>query len=515
VERLRNDKEPMSRRKFTRSYYLSSGTEINIKVCQIMFLKTLCVTLKEVRNIVENKRLTNSGMCKIDNRGKHSNHIKTDEKDKQIIRNHINMFPSFESHYSRSHSEKKYLNPDLSISKMYRLYKNYCEDIKTNAQSEPMYRKIFVEEYNLSFKKPNNDTCNQCDKYEMLMKTATDDETRFEAETNKNSHLEMAEASYKEKQKDKNLSMSANSNITTISFDLQKCLPTPMLLNGVSFYKRQLWTFNLTLYETTENQSRPICYLWNETIAARGGQEIASCIFKHLFEKLKEETEIVNLYSDCCPGQNRNIYMAIMLLEVVKIFQSRGKKITINHKFLQPGHTHMEADSIHAIIEKSKKKSLASIEVPRDWVNLIRMIHRNPPIIVSEMVQNDFLNFKELLKTKYVHRKVNTKHEPVSWNKIKWMQYKTNSLGIVSYKYSFDEDEFLELNLSKKSLRKSTETDFVLKPITTVPLPLPAEKIKDLQSLLPYIHSNSRQYYDSFLANLVDGNAEDSEENDD
>jgi len=59
-----------------------------------MFLKTLCVILKEGRNIVENKRLTNSGMCKIDNRGKHSDHIKTDEKDKQIMRNHINMFIS-------------------------------------------------------------------------------------------------------------------------------------------------------------------------------------------------------------------------------------------------------------------------------------------------------------------------------------------------------------------------------------------------------------------------------------
>lgn len=52
-----------------------------------MFLKKLCVTLNEVRNIVENKRLTNySGMCKIDNGGKHNNHIKFDEKDKQIIR---------------------------------------------------------------------------------------------------------------------------------------------------------------------------------------------------------------------------------------------------------------------------------------------------------------------------------------------------------------------------------------------------------------------------------------------
>lgn len=122
-----------------------------------MFLNTVCVTLKEVRNIIETKRLTNAGMCKVDNRGKHNNHMKIDEKDKQIIRNHINMFPSFESHYSRSHTEKKYLNPDLSISKMYRLYVNHCHDIKTIAQSEPTYSKIFVEEYNLSFKKQNND----------------------------------------------------------------------------------------------------------------------------------------------------------------------------------------------------------------------------------------------------------------------------------------------------------------------------------------------------------------------
>lgn len=113
VERLRNNKNELSRRNYSRSYYLSTGTE-NIKICQIMFLNTLCVTLKEVRNIIETKRLTNAGMCKVDNRGKHNNHMKIDEKDKQIIHNHINMFPSFEIHYSRSHTEKKYLNPDLS-----------------------------------------------------------------------------------------------------------------------------------------------------------------------------------------------------------------------------------------------------------------------------------------------------------------------------------------------------------------------------------------------------------------
>lgn len=58
-------------------------------------------------------------MCKVDNRGKHTKHFKINEENKQIIRNHITMFPSFESYYCRSHSERKYLNPDLSMSKMY------------------------------------------------------------------------------------------------------------------------------------------------------------------------------------------------------------------------------------------------------------------------------------------------------------------------------------------------------------------------------------------------------------
>lgn len=282
-----------------------------------------------------------------------------------------------------------------------------------------------------------------------------------------------------------------------------------MLMNGVSFYKRQLWTLNLTMYETTIDQSRPICYLWDETIAARGGQEIASCHFKYIFEEVKEDTEIINFYNDCCPGQNRNIYMTIMFLQVVNICHSRQRQLTINHKFLQPGHTHMEADSIHALIEKTKKKSLASIEVPRDWVNLIRMIHRTPPIKVQEMVQSEFFNFKKLLSTSHVHRKFNNKNEAVSWNKIKWIQYRTSSPGVM---FSFGQEEFMELHLERKSTRISVETNIALEPISTTPLPLPTEKIKDLKSLMPYIHPNSRQYYESFMNNLVEGNPESSDE---
>jgi len=68
---------------------------------------------------------------------------------------------------------------------------------------------------------------------------------------------------YKENQNGTKLSMSSSKiNI----FLIYENIPYD---DVVKLWKKKsnLWTQNLTLYETTENQSRPICYLWDETIA--------------------------------------------------------------------------------------------------------------------------------------------------------------------------------------------------------------------------------------------------------
>ena len=65
---------------------------------------------------------------------------------------------------------------------------------------------------------------------------------------------------------------------TTITFDLQKTLPTPVLTTGVCYYKRQLWTYNLGIHSMVDDQA--FMYLWNEFIALRGPDEIASA-FQH------------------------------------------------------------------------------------------------------------------------------------------------------------------------------------------------------------------------------------------
>lgn len=78
----------------------------------------------------------------------------------------------------------------------------------------------------------------------------------------------------------------------------------------------------------------------------------------------------VVFYSDCCPGQNRNIFIAVMFLYVLAYFKDMGE-LTIHHTFLIPGHTHVEADTMHAPIEKQKKRTSIDIELPRDWDILV------------------------------------------------------------------------------------------------------------------------------------------------
>lgn len=135
---------------------------------------------------------------------------------------------------------------------------------------------------------------------------------------------------------------------------IRKCLSTPLLSSGLSFYKQQLWTFNLTIYETYANKNNLYCYLWDESNAKRSGQEIASCIYNYINDKLEKCDSIqeIILYSDCCTGQNRNIYMTVMFLYLVGCLKEKGRDLVIHHTFLIPGHTPIEGDTIHATIEK-------------------------------------------------------------------------------------------------------------------------------------------------------------------
>lgn len=135
--------------------------------------------------------------------------------------------------------------------------------------------------------------------------------------------------------------------------------------NAVAIYKKQLCSFNLTVYDCDLNQA--YCYIWHEAIAKRGGNDIGSCMYQYLTKDINTHVKHVIMYSDSCGGQNENCYISAMCIPAL---QNSNIEL-IDHKFLLPGHTHMECNTDHSLIEKQNFNG--QIEPPHDWApQLIR-----------------------------------------------------------------------------------------------------------------------------------------------
>lgn len=79
-------------------------------------------------------------------------------------------------------------------------------------------------------------------------------------------------------------------------------------------------------------------YLWTEDQAKRGADEVASVLMK-FFETKLDYDELV-IFTDNCPGQNKNWQMMAFWLQLVK--EKKFRKIT--HHFLLSGHSVMPSE---------------------------------------------------------------------------------------------------------------------------------------------------------------------------
>ena len=116
-----------------------------------------------VRYTIEKKALgASSGK---DKRGSHSPWNKLSDSQKQKVKKHIESFPVIDSHYQRMGTKRQFLGANLSIQKMYDLYKEKCVEDGELPVKHSMYRNIFCNEYNLSFHHPKKDPCETCNKF--------------------------------------------------------------------------------------------------------------------------------------------------------------------------------------------------------------------------------------------------------------------------------------------------------------------------------------------------------------
>lgn len=140
------------------------------------------------------------------------------------------------------------------------------------------------------------------------------------------------------------------------------------------------------------DEGQAYCFVWHEAMAKWGANEVGSCLYQYLTMHLDKNVKHIVLYSDSYGGQSKNSHLAAMFLSVL---QNSSLEV-IDHKFLLPGHRHME---------KKKKKYNGVIEHPHDWAQLMRQCGKKKPFIVVEMKQQYFHDFAAIFKSSLDNKK--------------------------------------------------------------------------------------------------------------
>ena len=337
-----------SNRSVTYQYYVRLTTGSEVRVCKKAFCEIHRIGRKRVDDLC--KKLSDGETIVRDNRGKHTvrPHTISDEH-REKVRDHIAAFPRWQSHYSRGDNQKReYLPEGLSIAQMYRLYVAKHEpQADKPIVKEWLYRKIFNEQFNLSFGYPRSDTCQLCDELKIAIPNASLQSEQDELRLKLSEHQLKASHGYQALREDTEKAKS-DTDLLVITFDLQQNLPVPTLTHSSMFYLRQLWVYNFGIHNCGTG-SATMC-IWNETIAGRGANEIISCLL-HFLHQLRSNTTRLVCCSDSCFGQNKNFSMICFwnTLIVQKVFDQ------IDHKFLVRGHTYLPNDRDFSHIEKRRR----------------------------------------------------------------------------------------------------------------------------------------------------------------
>jgi hypothetical protein len=368
---------------------------------------------------------------------------KTSDETITEIKSHIESFPVVESHYCRKNTTKKYLNSNLTVTKMYSLYLEFCHEKSIKPADEQIYRHIFNTHYNIGFHKPLKDKCDFCTSYQNARSS-----DRIKLNEEYESHLRNKKKAREEKFHDK-LRAKEDSEFVAACFDLEQVLPTPKCFESSVYYKRQLNNYNFTIYDlgTKDGYS----YLWNESIASRGACEIASCIFDFICVKASAGVKKLVFFSDNCVSQNKNKYYLTMLWYCLRRF----KLESICHKYLEKGHTFNENDVVHSTIENSSKNM--QLYTTSQWATLIESSRRSHPYKVKLMSLPDFYNFKTVSEL-FLNFDKDSCQEKVVWNKIRKIKLTIENKTAFFFKYDYD-GNWHRVDLMERKTRQSNRPD--------------------------------------------------------
>lgn len=273
-------------------------------VCKNTFMKVHGITAKRTRRLC---MLLVAGKSPIDLRGKirSGNAIKGEVCIK--IHEHISKFEVKKTHYGGK--PKEYLDARLNVKIMHNLFLESHPEF--NSVKYSFYRKYFLENFNLTFGRPQVDVCSNCERFSCKMKDRflSDNAKRCVA-ADQMIHQRRARKFYSAL---KEASANKDDDTVAIAFDYMQNQPLPHIPVQEVFYLRQLWVNIFCIHNLKTNNAN--LYLYHEGQAHKSPDEVCSFLNKYI-QTLPNTVKKLLVFSDGTGGQNKNHTVTRYLLSL-------------------------------------------------------------------------------------------------------------------------------------------------------------------------------------------------------
>ena len=477
-------------------------------ICRKAFMSIHGIGKKKVELMIAKKKksaVLGTGTIVKDMRGQADSGKKIRGPQLDCVHGYIQSLPTVSSHYTRAKAKNRlYLPSGGNTTCVYNDYVRHMHEEHRDVTivKEGFFRQIFNTKYNISFSPPATDVCNTCERLtiDISAKTSKGEDAK-DMEHALESHKELARTA-QDMLKEQGLGKDNEDGVRVIAIDLQQTLPVPKLPVNVAYYKTKLWLFNFCVYDITKNQ--PYMFMWDETQAARGPNEIGSCILKWLdmvAEQPDGDFTHLRIFADNCAGQNKNIYIILALLQ--KIQQKRVFRIEVI--FLVSGHTYLPCDRAFGVIEKTLRKNPYICSVP-NYLSLIRESCTKSKYEVVHMQTQDIRDIK-LLEKKITNRSAGLKNARVL---ILTSLRKEGFYMMQDYTLQETPESFVALTKGKsatvRSKGRGRPKELLLEDIE-LPVKYPngrvlkPKKTKDLEFLIPFLPGEDERDWVRSLVN--------------
>lgn len=447
------------------SFFLPDSDDKQQRVCSMFVTKLLQVNrMKIFRAVLSINTNPNAN----DRRGKTPKKV-TASADIEFVKKFIQSFPCYESKTKPKSLDIKYFHPRLNLNAIYQLYTNNCSFKQVKELSKTVFNKILKRNFSHLQVFKLAKSCSICQNSHAQKKKKVLSPELIECiDKEHDDHLTTVKDVKNELL---HCIEEPEIGVEVLTMEMQRPLEMPRLSLDESFDIQNLWFSNLCVFDELEKKAH--MYVWDESVAKRGPEEIASCLFEHI-TAIKSSTKKLILYSKA-NSLYRNTKMIMFL---VKILKERKDLETIEQRFFFPGHDSNDCSNCFDKIEK-KIKATERIFAPMDYVTLISSAKgKDPTFTVVELSGRDFYSIKLLPNS--------TCGTHIEWTDVKSVIYnRTDPMKLRLYYFNrrseeiftfdekswneFDKMDLVYSNQNGNAISKSKRDDLVLKTLKYIP----------------------------------------------